>query len=121
MSMAGTVRPATFGAGCQSETDTRRLSTQMERLKTYMLEASGRGRWLTLAEIRAALETTWRCRFPEASVSAQLRHLKKPVFGAYQLQKRRRHGPGYGLFEYRLLSPEPLRFTQQELFVGAHA
>jgi hypothetical protein len=121
VSSTGNARPGVFGEGCQGESDVRRLCTQMERVRDHMLQAAAHGRWLTLSEIRAALEATWRCRFPEASVSAQLRHLKKPVFGAYRLEKRRRHGPGYGLFEYRLLSPEPLRSTQQELFAGAHA
>ena len=84
-----------------------------------MVQASARERWLTLEEIRAALEDAWLCRFPEASISAQLRHLKKPAFGAYRLEKRRRAGQGFGLFEYRLLPPGPPRFTQNELFAPA--
>jgi hypothetical protein len=62
----------------------------MERVRDHVLQSSARGRWLTLAEIQAALEAAWRCRFPEVSISAQLRHLKKPLFGSYRLEKRRR-------------------------------
>ena len=119
---AGNDFPFSSGTGRQNKADTRRLSTQMDRLKKHMLEASARGRWLTLTEIRAALEESWRCPFPEASISAQLRHLKKPAFGAHRLEKRRRYGAGFGLFEYRLLSPDrPAtarpRTEQQALFL----
>jgi hypothetical protein len=38
---------------------------------------------------------------PHTSVSAQMRHLRKPRFGSYTVERRRR-GDG-GLYEYRLL------------------
>ena len=46
-------------------------------------------------------------RYPAASISAQLRHLKKPKFGNFELEKRPResadHEDGHGVeWEYRL-------------------
>jgi hypothetical protein len=59
-------------------------ATQFGAIRELMLEASTRGDWLTLAEIAASTE------FGEASISAQLRHLRKPRFGHYRVEKRRR-------------------------------
>lgn len=51
--------------------------------------------WRTLSEIAQVLG------YPEASISAQLRHLRKPDFGSYLVDKRRRpNSPGY--WEYRV-------------------
>ncbi len=72
--------------------DSPRLSSQHERIKNVMLD----GQWRTLNEIA---EITGD---PESSVSAQLRHLRKPRFGSFIIQKRRRGNIGSGLFEYRL-------------------
>ena len=46
--------------------------TQIEVIRDLMLDERMRGSWLTLAEIA---EVT---RYGEASISAQLRHLRKP-------------------------------------------
>lgn len=124
LSEAGSQRKpqtGTFGPDFRRQSDAHRLNTQMERVRDHMLQASARGQWLTLSEICNGLKAKWRCHFPEPSISAQCRHLKKAAFGGYRLEKRRRHGPGYGLFEYRLLSPERLSFSQQDLFARAHA
>jgi hypothetical protein len=59
-------------------------ATQFGAIRDLMLEASTRGDWLTLAEIAASTE------FGEASISAQLQHLRKPRFGHYRVEKRRR-------------------------------
>lgn len=40
---------------------------------------------------------------PEASISAQLRHLRKPRFGGFVVEKKHM---GNGLFHYRVLAPE---------------
>ena len=68
-----------------------------------MLSANECGAWLTLAELAAMT------RYPAASISAQLRHLKKPQFGNYELEKHPRSGAGletdegHGVvWEYRL-------------------
>lgn len=69
------------------------------------------GKFRTLSEI--ARETG----DPEASISAQLRHLKKPRFGSYIIEKQRRGDRNQGLFEYRLLMPKP-QYQKEFLFVA---
>ena len=64
------------------------LKTQVEVIRDVMLSASDCDTWLTLHEIA---EMT---RFGEASISAQLRHLRKPIFGGFRVEKRRRFGAG---------------------------
>lgn len=59
------------------------LRTQREVLRRVML-GDARGNWLTLREL--ALRT----RYGEASISAQLRHLRKPEFGGFVVEKRQR-------------------------------
>ena len=78
-----------------------RLSRQHDTIRDLMRD----GHWRSLPAIAAAT------RAPEASVSAQLRHLRKPRFGGYVVEKR--HVAG-GLWEYRLLPPPPR--DQGELF-----
>ncbi len=58
--------------------------TQLAAIRELMLAASTRGEWLTLAEIAEPTE------FGEASISAQLRHQRKPRPGRYCVEKRRR-------------------------------
>ena len=70
--------------------DQKRLTGQHERIKNLMLD----GRWRTLPEIAEA------CRAGESSVSAQLRHLRKPEFGGYTLHRQRRTLGG--LNEYKV-------------------
>ena len=72
--------------------DHTRLERQMDRIRDYML---GHGGWRSLAEIEAATGD------PQASISAQLRHLKKQLFGGHGLEKRRRQDEG-GTLEYKL-------------------
>jgi hypothetical protein len=62
--------------------------TQFSAIRDLMLEASRRGAWLTLAEIAESTE------FGEASISAQLRHMRKRRFGNYRVDNRRREAPG---------------------------
>lgn len=70
--------------------DCDRLCGQILRIYDAICD----GRWLTLAEIH---QTTGD---PEASISAQLRHLRKYRFGAHQIDKRRRNDGNQ--WEYRL-------------------
>lgn len=70
--------------------DQPRLVRQHERIRDLMLD----GRWRTLSEIAASTGDH------EASVSAQLRHLRKASFGGYAVGKRRRGKPQSGLWEY---------------------
>ncbi len=57
------------------------------------------GPWWTLSEI-----AQWT-GYPEASISAQLRHLRRKRFGSYRVEKRRRDEGG--TWEYRVRRPEP--------------
>ena len=102
----------TFGPTYDETVDGPRLNTQMLRIRDFMLS---RGlQWLTLDEIQKGLEGLYRCRFPAASISAQLRHLKKKEFGSHILDKRRRGATG--LYEYRLTSPQPAAWKQEAMF-----
>ena len=88
--------PATerFGPAFDAKLDGKSLAKQHERIRDYMLGLHPTDRWRTLREIAAALN------YPEASVSAQLRHLRKPKFGSYDVEKRRRvPARGVGLFD----------------------
>jgi hypothetical protein len=92
------------GAGYDPQFDHSRLALQVERVRVFMLRVE----WQTLREIKTALEAAHApCVFPESSISAQLRNLKKPPY-SYRLEKRRRagvRGPGAGIWEYRLRPP----------------
>jgi hypothetical protein len=58
--------------------------TQLAAIRELMTRASARGIWLSLGEIAQATE------FAEASISAQLRHLRKAHHGGHCVEKRRR-------------------------------
>ena len=92
------------GAVYNPACDDDRLTKQIGRVWNSMID----GCWRTLAEIEALT------RDPQASISAQLRHLRKPRFGAYLVDKRPRGERSRGLFEYRVREREPLE--QKELF-----
>lgn len=96
-----------FGPAYVPAQDVGRLRTQMQTIREVMLSAADCGTWLTLREIAALTH------YGEASISAQLRHLRKPQFGRYVLEKRRR-GSG-GTWEYRLLPPRLGEAAHEEL------
>lgn len=81
------------GADYQPDRDKVRLTGQIKRV----WEAMKDGDWLTL---RALSEVT---NDPEASVSAQLRHLRKPKFGSHTVEREYIEN---GLYKYRLI-PNP--------------
>ena len=85
----------TFGPAFDPKKDGVRVGKQHEVIRDFMLTQN---EWLTLAEIENAVD------YPQASVSAQLRHLRKPKFGAYRVEKRRRTSGG--TWEYAVLPPE---------------
>jgi hypothetical protein len=66
--------------------DARRLRSQREIIRDVMLSAADCETWLTLGELRALT------RYGEASISAQLRHLRKGENGGYEVVKRHREG-----------------------------
>ncbi len=97
-------RASTFGRGYEPAHDARRLRTQFEVIRDVMLSAAECGAWLTLRELGRITG------YGEASISAQLRHLRKPQFGGYLVEKRRRGEPNRGVWEYRL-RPGPPRLA----------
>lgn len=70
--------------------DQIRLTKQQERLVAYMAH----GNWRTLREIEIATG------IPQASASAQLRHIQREKFGSHVVEKENRGG---GLWVYRLV------------------
>jgi hypothetical protein len=75
------------------ERDGERLSRQLHEVRMFML--SRKGQWFSLCEISGALG------FPEASISARLRDLRKKKFGRWAVEARRRDGLR-ATWEYRL-------------------
>lgn len=78
------------GADYQPARDDARLTAQQQRIFDLMKD----GIWRTLHEIH------YLTGAPEASVSAQLRHLRKARFGGHELQKEY---IGDGLYRYRVI------------------
>lgn len=78
------------GADYQPDRDDDRLGTQYADIFRLMADE----RWRTLPEIS---ETTGH---PPASVSAQLRHMRKPRFGSHAVNRRYIRD---GLYEYQLV------------------
>jgi len=86
--------------------DARRLRSQREIIRDAMLSAAECETWLTLGELRVLT------RYGEASISAQLRHLRKSENGGYEVVKRHREGAsperpgtdgrGECIWEYRI-------------------
>ena len=86
--------PNTFGPDFDMQQDGNRLMTQMDTIASLMFSSRDAGQWLTLYEIEE------RTGYPSASISAQLRHLRKTKFGSHEVLKRRRNGHG-GTWEYK--------------------
>jgi hypothetical protein len=89
------------GAVYDATLDRDRLTGQILRVYQLMRD----GAWRTLGEMEAATGD------PPASISAQLRNLRKPRFGSHVVEKRRRGDPKAGLWEYRM----PGRVVQAEI------
>jgi alkylated DNA nucleotide flippase Atl1 len=77
------------GADYVHERDAPRLSEQIGRVYAAMKD----GQWRTLEQIADMTGD------PTPSVSAQLRHLRKPRFGSHTVDRRH---VGQGLYEYRV-------------------
>ena len=80
------------GSNYVRDLDRIRLSGQMKSIFYVMKDCE----WRTLNEI--AMITG----FGEASISAQLRNMRKEKFGSHVVEKRRRGEKGKGLWEYCL-------------------
>lgn len=72
------------------ERDHGRLTGQLQRVHAYVAD----GQWHTLHEIAKATGD------PEASISAQLRHLRKARFGGHTVEREYIEN---GLYRYRLV------------------
>ena len=79
------------------------VPTQREVLRDVMLAAGKYGAWMTLRELGRLT------RYGETSISAQLRHLRKPEYGGFAVEKRPRtvgtawRGEDFGtVWEYQL-------------------
>ena len=87
------VHPLRFnGPAYDPDKDAARLTGQIKRVYDLMQD----GKWRSLAEIEAGTGD------PQASISAQLRHLRKPRFGGYAVDRERRDGDGGGTWIYRV-------------------
>jgi hypothetical protein len=101
---AGVLSSAALGR--RGEYDAKRLRSQREIIRDVMLSAAECDTWLTLGELRALT------RYGEASISAQLRHLRKAENGGFDVGKRHREdagqarpgvdGRGECVWEYRI-------------------
>ena len=92
MSEAVALPPAGVGEGTF-----RPGRTQKETLLTVLRLAARHEQWVTLAELAG------KTKYPPASISAQLRHLRKAKYGGWVVKKRRREWEKEELvWEYRL-------------------
>ena len=81
------------GADYQHARDSPRLTRQLLRVWNAMRD----GRWHTLEQIADVTGD------PTPSISAQLRHLRKPRFGSHVVERQHL---GNGLYEYRVVQPK---------------
>jgi hypothetical protein len=87
------------GADYDAARDHSRLTTQVERIRGIAID----GKWRTVQRLCEELRKKYPgSHFPENSVQAQLRNLKKI---GYRLNKHNVLKHGY-LCEYQLLAPE---------------
>ena len=84
MAESQTTRLAVARAVGEGGRSQRKLRRRLQRdvLRDVMLSASECDTWLTLEELARIT------RYPAASISAQLRHLRKPRHGGFRLHKR---------------------------------
>lgn len=88
----GEVHKRFSGPEYSEDRDYARLSGQLRRIHSQMAD----GEWWTLGGLAG------RTGDPAASVSAQLRHLRKERFGSHTVERRYVDA---GLFEYRVIEP----------------
>jgi len=93
------------GSNYEAKFDEARLTGQIERVYNAMKD----GEWRTLSEIQTRIMEMTRKNDGEASISAQLRNLKKKDFGKHTLEKRSRGERVSGLYEYKLTVNVPIQ------------
>src|ERR1700723_1052558 len=101
MSTLEKIREPFSGDSYEPRLDRKRLCLQLERVRAYVLGV----RWKRLAEIKFALERLYfPTKFPEQSIGARLRDLRKPP---YLCRVERRRTSHKGIFEYQVLPSFP--------------
>lgn len=96
------MKDSTFGPAFDSTLDKGRVMEQLATIRTLMLDGQPR----TLGQIEQVTG------YPQASISAQLRHLRKKRFGSYLVTKRRVGGVKTGLWEYSVQALAPVANAQ---------
>lgn len=95
------------GAVYDKDRDKDRLIKQMQAIRDFMV---GTACWWTVQELESQLTSMHNMPFPQNSIQAQIRNLKKPEGGAYIVEKRRRknqQGEETNLWEFRMSNPDP--------------
>tara|TARA_R100000458_G_scaffold48091_1_gene47022 strand:+ start:278 stop:634 length:357 start_codon:yes stop_codon:yes gene_type:complete len=90
------------GSNYKPEHDKRRLTGQILRIFDTIKD----GCWRTLEEIQKHNFLNSHRNDPQASISAQLRNLRKERFGGFTIEKRYRGDRSFGLWEYRLVKED---------------
>lgn len=100
----------------QGEDRPVQLRKQREVIRDVMLSAGQCATWLTLDELSKLTH------YPPASISAQLRHLRKPRYGAFDVVKRCRavdramRADGFGsVWEYSVLQDRRARVRKKRV------
>lgn len=82
--------PSFNGSDYVPARDDARLTVQYRRIFELMKDQ----------QFRSLSDIEEKTQDPQASISAQLRHMRKPRFGGHEVNKRYR---GHGLYEYQLI------------------
>jgi len=90
------IGPDFAGATYDRALDHARLTGQLLRVFTLMRD----GQWRTIDEIHDVLVVTGP--IAHTGIGARLRDLRKPKFGGFNVETRRRKNSGGGLFEFRV-------------------
>ncbi|MBL0320297.1 MAG: hypothetical protein IPP74_13555 [Alphaproteobacteria bacterium] len=86
----------------EKENDYKRLLSQLDEIREIMID----GEWRTLSQLR---ELTG---FPESSISAQLRNLRKQKMGSYTVNRKVVGDRKNGLYSYQIIKPTTIKFTE---------
>lgn len=90
--------PSILGKTFDKKVDAERLGSQQRRVEELMSDSE----WRTLHDIAVALRKLYGSHFPEASISARLRDLRRAGYTV----ERERKGANSGLWRYRAVKAE---------------
>lgn len=91
-------QPAILGATFDKKLDGERLTSQQRRVEELMSD----GEWRTLHDIAVALRKLYGGHFPEASLSARLRDLRRAGY----IVEHKRQSPWTAVWIYRAVKKE---------------